>query len=332
MHGRLTTLLGAAVIVALPLTAVAKTELRLINGFDQRQSSTRLMLNPFMADVKKASKGELTIRASGPEVIKPFEQMQPTSRGVFDMMFTTAVYHSGATSLGIAFYAMAPDPAGFRENGLYDAFDKDYQRFNLKLLSIIYGEGPNTGAYQAVLKKPLAARGDLVGRKLRGTKTYEPFVKALGGSIVLMPGGEVYTALEKGVVDGAMWPISGALDFKWYEVAPVMARPTFGHSSYTLTINMDSFKKLSAANRELLVEHGRLLEYLGMVRADIRVGRDIAKLRSLGMKETHYDAKKFSDTMSSYWKGLWDLAEAHKPSTKHVKAMRELARKTGALK
>ena len=37
------TALCAAVALALPLTATAKTELRLINGFDSRQSCTRLI-------------------------------------------------------------------------------------------------------------------------------------------------------------------------------------------------------------------------------------------------------------------------------------------------
>ena len=161
MHTRLTTLVAAAVVAGLPLAAEAATELRLINGFDQRQSSTRLILNPFIADVKAASKDELAIRASGPEVIKPFEQLQPTSRGVFDMMFTTPVYHSGTTSMGLTLYAMAPDPDGYRKNGVFDAFDKDYGRFNLKLLAAVYGEGPNSGAYQSVLKSPLPASGDL---------------------------------------------------------------------------------------------------------------------------------------------------------------------------
>ncbi|RPJ20028.1 MAG: ABC transporter substrate-binding protein, partial [Desulfobacteraceae bacterium] len=32
--------------------------------------------------------------------------------------------------------------------------------------------------------------------------TYEPFVKMLGAGPITLPGAEVYTALERGVVDG----------------------------------------------------------------------------------------------------------------------------------
>lgn len=320
---------AGALFAAAPLAAIAQAELRLINGFDARQAGTRLIVVPYVERVKQASNGRINITVNGPEVVQPGVQLQPTTSGVFDMMFTTQVYHAGASSTGIAAYAMKPDPKGWRENGIMDTFDKDYQKFNLKLLALIFGEGPNTGAYQVVLKRPLGPAGDLAGLKIRGTKTYEPFIQNLGGAVVQLPGGEIYPALERGVVDGAAWPVGGAVDFKWYEVAKYMTRPTFGHSSYTLTMNLDKFKALREADRNVLVEEAKKAEYLGMEAMDKQISEDIATMNKLGMIETKFDPKKFEDTMNKYYGGVWDVAATHQGSAATVKQLRELAKKTG---
>ena len=330
MHPRiLAGVLAGALVAALPAAVSAQTELRLINSFDARQSATRLIVVPYVERVKQASNGKINITINGPEVVAPGAQLQPTQTGVFDLMYTTQVYHAGASSTGIAAYAIKPDPKGWRENGLMDLFDKDYQRFNLKLLALVFGEGPNTGAYQAVMKRALGPAGDLAGLKMRGTKTYEPFILNLGGVVVQMAGGDIYSALERGVVDGAMWPVGGAIDFKWYEVAKYMTRPTFGKSSYTLTMNMDKFKALSAADRAILVEEAKKAEYLGMEAMDKQMQEDIKTMNGLGMIETKFDPKKFEETMAKYYGGVWEVSAQHQGSAAAVKQIHELAKKTG---
>jgi TRAP-type C4-dicarboxylate transport system substrate-binding protein len=320
---------AGALIATLPAVAFAQTELRLISGFDSRQSSTRLIVMPYVERVKQVSNGKINITINGPEVVAPGAQLQPTQSGVFDMMYTTQVYHAGASSTGIAAYAMKPDPKAWRENGLMDLFDKDYQRFNLKLLALVFGEGPETGAYQAVLKRALGPSGDLSGLKVRGTKTYEPFILHQGGVVVQMAGGDIYSALERGVVDGAIWPVGGAIDFKWYEIAKYMTRPTFGKSSYTLTMNLAKFNGLAAADRTILVEEAKKAEYLGMDAMDKQMQEDIAKMNGLGMIETKFEPKKFEETMAKYYDGVWEVSGQHQGSTAAVKEIRELAKKTG---
>ncbi len=49
---------------------------------------------------------------------------------------------------------------------------------------------------------------DFTGLKIRVTPVYRDIVQALGGTPITTPPGEVYTALERGVVDGYGWPIT----------------------------------------------------------------------------------------------------------------------------
>ncbi len=144
-----------------------------------------------------------------------------------------------------------------------------------------------------------------------------------------MAGGDIYSALERGVVDGAAWPVGGAIDFKWYEVAKYMTRPTFGKSSYTLTMNMTKFNALSAADRNILVEEAKKSEYLGMEAMDKQIAQDIVEMNKVGMIEAKFDPKKFDDTMAKYYSGLWEVAAQHQGSVAPVKEIHELAKKTG---
>ena len=59
---------------------------------------------------------------------------------------------------------------------------------------------------------------DFTGLKIRVTPVYKDIVEALGGTTVTTAPGEVYTALERGVVDGYGWPITGIFDLGWEKV------------------------------------------------------------------------------------------------------------------
>ena len=135
---------------------------------------------------------------------------------MFDLLFTLVVYHMGSKGLAAIMDAMNADPVGKRTSGVWDHLDKFYQKTHgLKLIAI----SPNsTKGYHIFLKKPLSSAGDWKGRKIRGTQTYHGVIRLFGGEPVVMPGSQVYSALEKGVVDGAAWPAAGMLSMKHFEV------------------------------------------------------------------------------------------------------------------
>lgn len=71
-------------------------------------------------------------------------------------------------------------------------------------------------------KKPIKSAEDLKGLKLRvpSTPTYIATMKAMGALATPIAFGEVYTALQQGVVDGAENTPSAYYSYKFFEVAP----------------------------------------------------------------------------------------------------------------
>ena len=80
----------------------------------------------------------------------------------------------------------------------------------------------------------------LTGMKIRALPSYNKIVGSLGGTAVVIPFGELYSAAEKGVIDGLVWPSVGAVGFKFHEVTPYLAEPAFGTVSYLILMNLDN--------------------------------------------------------------------------------------------
>ena len=65
----------------------------------------------------------------------------------------------------------------------------------------------------------------------------------LGASPVNLPPAEIYPSLEKGVVDGAAWPVIGPLGYRWYEVAKNIMRPSFGVVVHSVFVNLNALEQ-----------------------------------------------------------------------------------------
>jgi TRAP-type C4-dicarboxylate transport system substrate-binding protein len=323
-------LAAAAMAIALPTTASAQNiTLKYLTAWDNRGQQTQIAYK-YGDMVKEATNGRITMKFSGPEVIKSKQQFQPTSRGVFDMNLSVAPYYVGTTGVPMAAFALHADTEDWRKKGYWDYFDKEMNRFNQKMISHVVG-GTGRDAFHVMLKRPLDKGAmPLKGRKIRANGFYKPVIVPLGGSMVNLNGGEIYSSLQKGVVEGAAWPVQGAIDFKWYEQAKYMMRPRFGISPFTVTMNMDRFKKFSKADQELLLKLGRDLEKLipGVFQA--RTEKEIVLLKEKGVKDTHLAPDVYKKMSAGFVAGVWNFAiNYNKKSKPRVETLYEKAKANG---
>ena len=175
--------------------------------------------------------------------------------------------------------------------------------------------------------RPVGPSGDLQGRKIRGTPSYHTVIGMLGASPVVLPGGEVYAALEKGVVDGAAWPASGVLGMRWYEVAKHMLRPSFGLSHYLFLMNLNAWNRLTDAERNILLAEGRKAEETWFKEYDRMVQEEEAELIKRGMQVTEMGPTQQSKVQAAWAQAQWDLAE--KKSGQEAKDLREMLKRQG---
>jgi TRAP-type transport system periplasmic protein len=91
----------AGLTVALVPQARAET-LKLLSSWAENDRPSYVNALIFQKHVKDVSEGKLTITINGPEVVPPFEQLQPVSAGIFDILYTHGAYHVGSRGLALA--------------------------------------------------------------------------------------------------------------------------------------------------------------------------------------------------------------------------------------
>jgi TRAP-type C4-dicarboxylate transport system substrate-binding protein len=317
--------IGFAIALALSVAGGAQAaDLRLLSSWDKTNPAVGTIAEAFTKGVEAQTKGSIKFIISGPETVPPFEQLQPASTGVFQLLFTHGIYHYGTTGMAVGMDAVRGDLEARRKSGLFEAIDKHYQKHGLKLVGLPISA---TKGYHIVLRAPVGPNGDLAGRKIRGTPSYHTVIGMLGASPVVLPGGEVYSALEKGVVDGAAWPASGVLAMRWYEVAKYMLRPSFGLNHYLILVNLNAWNRLSEAERNAMLAEGRKVEEIWFKEYDRMVQEEEAELIKRGMQITEMGAEQKAKLQAAWASAQWDLAE--KKNGQEAKDLRALLKGQG---
>ncbi|MDO3380290.1 TRAP transporter substrate-binding protein DctP [Geoalkalibacter halelectricus] len=284
------------------------------------------VLTSFEKNLAELSGGKMRFNVLGPDVVPTFEQLQPVQAGIFDMAYTYSAYHSGTTPIAIGMDATTADPVKRREAGLFDFVDKEYNKIGIKLVSF-----PPLTPYHFVTRNALNGRQpSLQGMKLRSIPSLQSLILNLGGSPVTMAGGEIYTSLQRGVIDGAPWTQVGVKDFKLNEVANYMVRPEFGYVSTMILMNLRKYNSLTPEQRAWIDEAGRKTELDSLAFFQELIAEEVAELKSMGMKITEMHPNDAA-MVEKYWNdGLWEMAKASTGAA--GKKFHELALETGMTK
>ena len=115
--------------------------------------------------------------------------------------------------------------------------------------------------FHLYLTRPID-KPDLTGFKIRVTPIYRAFFASMGASMIRTKPGDVYTALERGTVDGYGWPTQGVLDLGWHEVTRYRVDPAFYRASVEVLVNLDRWNALTAEQRGVLEKAAAWMEGL----------------------------------------------------------------------
>jgi len=177
-------------------------------------------LNAFAAKVKERSQGRMEIRVHpasslypGPELIPAILDGRAEIGPVLSAYLTDVMLELGVLELPFMTSTIEEHRNAAERLRAFSA--EVMARRGLRLLTV--HAWPSQQLFSTV---PIRTLADWKGRKLRvyGSESAE-LVRALGGAPVSIPFGEVYVALQRGVVDGAMTSATNAEPMKFFEVA-----------------------------------------------------------------------------------------------------------------
>jgi len=246
---------SAVLCVSLGLAAgVASAQevtLRVVSAFAENTTYVK-NLEPMMAKLNAEGKGVLQLNfIGGPKAMPPFEVGNAVRTGVVDIGMSTGAFYTNIMPEADALKLTQLPATELRTNGALDLINKVWnEKANMQYLGRVIDFTPFHLYLTKKIDKP-----DLTGLKLRITPVYRDFFQALGATVVQTAPGEVYTALERGVVDGYGWPINGIFDFNWQEKTKFRVDPGFYSAEVSLVMNLDKWKALSQAQKDLLMRH-----------------------------------------------------------------------------
>jgi TRAP-type C4-dicarboxylate transport system substrate-binding protein len=184
--------------------------------------------------------GELKINyVGGPEAVKTMEQIHALQTGVIDMCFTTTAYYTSVLP-EVDAVKLSDFPAWQeRQRGAWAYLNDLHEKVGIYYLARL---GLDV-KFHLYLIKPIKT-ADLKGFNIRVSPMYLQVVKALGGNPVVIPPTEVYTALQRGVVDGYCWPAMGIKDWGWDKLTKYVVDPGFYRVPNPLLVNLKTWNKL----------------------------------------------------------------------------------------
>ncbi|MDR0827057.1 MAG: DctP family TRAP transporter solute-binding subunit [Desulfovibrio sp.] len=105
-------------------------------------------------------------------------------------------------------------------------------------------------------RQPIKVPADVKGLKIRVMEqpVYIEMIKALGGSPTPMAFSEIYTALQKGVIDGEENPLPQIWTARFFEVQKYVSLTAHTYSSEPVLISTSAWKKLSPEQQKAVQE------------------------------------------------------------------------------
>jgi len=263
-----TTLAGAAIIASgcsgksedkktVNINKNKRVRLKLATSWPAHFPIMGTGVDEFVNKVKIASGGSLKIKIYPKNTLVPaLAVFDTTTTGQIDAFHSGPYYWKGKNS---AFSLFSGTPFGFtaeeinswmKYGGGLDLWRELYGRYNLYPFL-----GGNTNIQMGGwFKKPINSVDDLKGLKMRIPGLGGEVFAKMGVNPILLPAGEIYTALERGIIDATEW-VGPALDIKmgfakiakyyykgWHEPGSILE----------LTFNKRVWEKLSDEHKAII--------------------------------------------------------------------------------
>jgi TRAP-type mannitol/chloroaromatic compound transport system substrate-binding protein len=244
--------------------------------------------------IEKNAGGRLKIELSpAGAVVPPFEIQDAVSRGVLDAGHTTPGYIIGKLK---AFIPLTHGPlfgmdfidyyGWYWEGGGHELLNEAYQqRLKMNVVSFqVHPEGPQAMGW---FKKEIRTFDDIKGQRYRIYAAGAEVYNKLGIASVVLAGGEIVPALERGTIDGAEWincyddKILGLDKVAKFHYAPGMHEPvTIGE----FIINKTKWDALPADLKEIVKTAVQASYWNHFVRFQEKTAKACQELLAAGIK------------------------------------------------
>lgn len=278
----------------------------------------------FVEAVNERGEGVVRIDVrGGPEVIPNPQLGTAQQAGLIDMIHTPAGLYLELVPEGEVLSASTLSPMDARQNGAWDFINEIYQRkSNAILLSHM---NASAGFHIWTVNEPRLMEDGMLDFSdilIRASPLYRQLFENLGATMVIQPAPEVYTSLERGVINANAYPVLGYASFGWDRFTRFRVDPGFFRMDVLISMNVDSFNALSPEAQAIILEVSEEFErisYEETAALNDRLAQEMIDNGQTVVEMTGEGRERFLQMAAD---AAWERMEARDPS--NIDRLREL--------
>lgn len=268
--------------------AQTKYRWRLAHSFGPTAPVNSTRLKALSEELHLMTKGAMSLKIfAGGELVPAFGVWDAVKEGSIQMMFSASYYWAGKNP-ATQFTCSVPFGMNTQQHnswiyfgGGQELWDEFYAAEGLKPF-LAGNTGTQMGGW---FRKEIKSLDDYKGLKMRIPGLGGKVVAAVGGTVVLLPGPEIFPSLERGVIDACEW-VGPLYDFSLglhqaakYYYSPGWHEPTTANE---LTINLKAWNSLPKELQQMVENCANRMNVMALAEFDARNAVYLKKILSLG--------------------------------------------------
>ncbi len=293
---------------AIGTMAQAEQTITAVHAFPETLIYTQSFLS-FVEAVNEAGEGVIQIDVrGGPEAIGMMQQPDAVRDGIVDMVYTPGSFYGGAFPEKDALVASNLTAIETRENGGIALIDQIHR----ERMGVMYLGWFDSGVCYNLWTREAptfddAGNLEVDGLRLRGNAVYNAFFSNyLEAQVIDLPTGDVYSALQNGVVDATGWTQIGLIDLRWNEFLNYRIEPCFFSTDLGVIINLESWDGLTPEAQQILQDTAIQHEIDSVNALRERRDVDFAALEEQGMQVVELEGEARANYLAAARQTTWD--------------------------
>jgi len=258
----------------------------------------------FIARVNEKGKGRVVLEdLGGSEVYPSMQQLEVLKLGKADILFTSAGYIASSYPEPTALmYQFGATPTEVRAAGVLKKLDEIGRATNgVTFLGIPWWANAHVW-----LKAPVKNLDELKTKKVRSHPAYDPLIKALGIPTVTVSFSEIFTALDRGVLDGSVWIYFDVVTYGLQKVLKYRVDPPLWRAGWVVFLaNAKKFDSLPQDVQKLLADTIMEIEKEAPKMYDALAAKESEQLKAAGITTIKLSKADWLEAQRAAWeKGL----------------------------
>lgn len=205
------------------------------------------------AAVEAATSGRVKVTLfPGNTLTPPMQAYDNVAKGIVDMAGCLLAYAPGRLPLSEVLQQPLGYKSGYQATTLANAFYKKFMPKEFSDVQVMYLHGAAPGFIMT--KKAVASIKDVKGLRIKANAENADIVTNLGAAPVTMPVSDAYDSVQRGVIDGTLFPIEALQGYKIGEVVKTVIQD-YGMSYMTsmyVIVNKDKWNSIEPADRKAI--------------------------------------------------------------------------------